>query len=334
MKLFFSQLEAHLGKKLLALYVISGEDILLKQDALQMIRKAAKRHGFTERTRLVVETGFDWGQLTSTLYATSLLAEKRLIELDYRDLLPNKSAGEILQTYSEKPAKDTLFVINMGKLDDKTTKTAWYIGLEKNAVILPIWPIAGEQLPAWLSQRAASKYQLSLSKASCQVIADYVEGNLIAAAQALEKIYLLKAEQPLDEHLIKELLIDENRFTVFDFIDALISANPAKSLHILQHLKDEGIEPTLILWGITRELRLLAELIQQLKQGNSLDPLFKKHRVFARRQPLVRQCLSRLTAENCRQYISAAADLDQVIKGARQGDIWDALALFCLRFGV
>ncbi len=329
MKLSSSQLEMQLEKPLLPLYIISGEDILLKQEALQRIQKAAKQAGFTERTRFFVEAHFNWDAFAASLYTTSLFAEKRLIELNFRDATPTKTAGEILKSYSERPPADTLLVINMGKLDDKTTKSAWYIAVEKNAVVVPIWPLSREQLPGWIKQRAATKYRLSLTLTICQSIAEYVEGNLIAAAQALEKIYLLKPTQ-IDAQCIHDVLVNESRFTVFEFVDALISDN-TQALSILHMLKEDGVEPTLILWAITRELRLLAELSTAATQGHSLDALFKKHRVFARKQPLVRQCLSRLSTQQIWHYLASAFNLDQIIKGAKPGNIWDELTLFCLR---
>ena len=76
MKLTYFQLEQQLTKKLSSVYIISGEELLLKQDAFNLIRKTAKRAGFSERLRITPEAGYDWEQLYTLLYSTSLLAEK------------------------------------------------------------------------------------------------------------------------------------------------------------------------------------------------------------------------------------------------------------------
>jgi DNA polymerase-3 subunit delta len=330
MKLNYSQLELHLAKQLAWIYIISGEELFLKQDAIQLIRKSAKRNGYNEHIRLAPEAGFDWEQLYSSLYARSLLAEKRLIEIDFRDSTPNKTASKILQEYAEKPASDTILLINMGKADDKITKSAWYKALEKTAIAIPVWPIPREQLPQWIQQRAR-KYKLQVQPDAANLLADFVEGNLIAAAQTIEKMYLLRLEKPLDADTIQTILSDESHFTVFDFIDSLIAGNKPRTLHILETLKTEGLEPVLILWGITRELRLLADYAQQIQQGCHYEQLFQKQRIFSRRQPAVRHFLNTHTAPDCWQYLKHATEIDQMIKGAALGNVWDSLQLLCLR---
>ena len=106
MKLTPAQFESHLAKNLAPIYLIAGEELILKQDAFQSIRQAAKQAGFTERERITPGAGFDWDQLYSTLYARSLLAEKRVIELDFTQTTPNKSAGAVLQEYGTNPVSD------------------------------------------------------------------------------------------------------------------------------------------------------------------------------------------------------------------------------------
>lgn len=330
MKLNYSQLESQISKKLSPVYMISGDDIILKQDAIQLIRKTAKQAGFTERVRITPDAGFDWEQLYSLLYSGSLLAEKRLIELDFRDITPNKSASSILQAYSEAPAEDALVIIDLSKADAKITKSAWYQALDKMGITVAIWPIPREQLPAWLIQRA-KKYKLTLTLPAANLLADYVEGNLTAAVQALEKIYLLQPQQPIDAELIPSLLQNESRFTIFDLTEHLIAGDKARTLQTLSTLQSDGIEPSLILWGITRELRLMAELIQQHQQGQPYDALFQKHKIFARRQSTVRRFLSRFSLKDCQEYLKQAANLDQMIKGAIPYNPWEGLQLFCLR---
>ncbi|SRR5579885_412753 len=332
MKLNYFQLEPHLAKQLASVYIVCGEEILLKQDAIHQIRKAAKKAGFNERIRITPEAGFDWDQLYSMLYSGTLLADKRLFELDFRDVLPNKTAGSILQGYGDNPAPDITLLIDIGKIDDKISRSAWYKSLEKAGVVITIWPIPREQLPQWIINRA-KKYKLQFNHDAANLLADYIEGNLVAAAQAIEKIYLLQPQKNVDTDLVKTILTDESRFSVFDFIESLVAGDQSRSLHILESLRFDGSEPVLILWGITRELRLLASLARELKQGSAFETLFQKHRIFSRRQPAIRRFLGKFTAEDCWHLLSHAAEIDQIIKGAVTGDAWQALQLFCLRMG-
>lgn len=330
MKLTYLQLESHLTKNLAPIYIISGEEIFLKQEAIHLVRKTAKKAGVSERVRLTPEAGFDWEQLYTLLYSGSLLAEKCFLELDFRDMLPNKTAAAILEEYGNKPALDNILLIDIAKIDDKIARSAWYKSLEKSGMVVTIWPIPREQLPAWIIARV-KKYKLQMNADAAQLLADYVEGNLIAAAQTIEKIYLLKPEKSIDCELVQTILADESRFTIFDFIESFIAGDQTRALSILENLKADGTEPILILWGITREIRLLAQLAEQIKQGQSYDTLFQKYRIFSRRQGAVKRFLKTFSLEDCWRFLTHAAQIDQVIKGGAQGNAWDHLQLFCLR---
>lgn len=329
MKLTYFQLENHLGKQLTSLYLVSGDELLLKQDAMQWIRKAGKNAGFSEHLRLSAEAGEE--QLYALLYSVSLLSSKRIIELNCRDHAPNKNMGKILQEYADNPSPDTLLIVDSGKIDAKLAKAAWVKSFEKSGVIVAIWPILRDQLPEWIAARAR-KYKLQILPDATQLLADYVQGNLVAAAQTLEKLYLLQLQKPIDAECILSLMTDESSFTIFDFIDSLITGNKSRSLHILEKIKEDGIEPVLVLWGITRELRMLHDYAQQLSQGITMGELFRKQRIFSRREAPIRHFLKKFQRDDCFRFLSHAAELDQVIKGAAPGNFWENLQIFCLRF--
>ena len=231
---------------------------------------------------------------------------------------------------TNKPIADTLLIIHLAKLDDKIAKSAWFKALEKIGMVISIWPIPREQLPQWVMQRA-KQYKIQMNLDAAQVLSDYVEGNLSAATQALEKIRLLQPETPVDGELIHQVLNDESRFTVFDFTEHLLLGDQARTHHILDTLKADGTEPTLILWSITRELRLLAELAHHIQQGQRYEALFQQYRIFFRRQAAFRRFLTNASTHDCWHLLKEAAQLDQIIKGAVAGNVWDSLRLFCLR---
>lgn len=330
MKLTYFQLEQHLAQQLAPIYIVSSDELILKQDAINLIRQAAKQAGFNERIRLMPEAGYDWEQLYAVLYSNSLLADKNLIELDFRNITPNKVASKILQEYAAKPLSDKILLIDISKVDDKISKSAWYKALEKAGMVIPIWPPQRNQLPQWIVQRA-KKYKLVMLPDAANLLADFIEGNLAAAAQVIEKIYLLKPDGPINAEFIKTILTDESRFSVFDFIEHLVAGNKARMLHILESLRQEGIEPVLILWGITRELRILAELAREIKQGAVIEKLFQKHRIFMRRDAAMRKFLTKYSESDCLNFLMQAGEIDKIIKGAAPKNIWDELQLFSLQ---
>jgi DNA polymerase-3 subunit delta len=331
MKLSPLQLGAQLTKRIAPIYLISGDEPLLKHDAIQLIRKALKKANINERIRFIPTVNFDWDELYAKLYGTSLLAEKTLLEFDFRENIPTKIAGQILKEYGNAPLLDKIIVIDLPKIDEKIAKSEWFIALEKAGVLMTAWPLSRDEFLKWIEDRA-KKYKLEINQEAILFLASYVEGNLVACAQVIEKIYLLKPEKIVDVHFLKTIITDESHYSIFDFIESLISGNKSHALHVLDYLKAEGTEPALILWGITRELRLLAELGEKQKQGETYEALFKKYRIFFRRKDACRYFLKKFSNEDCFRLVLLASEIDQILKGAVSENIWHALQLFCLRF--
>ena len=63
MKISANQLNAHLKKSLLPCYLVTGDEPLLVQEALDQIRAAARAQGFGSRELFITTTGFDWTDL-------------------------------------------------------------------------------------------------------------------------------------------------------------------------------------------------------------------------------------------------------------------------------
>jgi DNA polymerase-3 subunit delta len=325
MKLAYQQLAQHLAKSLAPIYLISSDELLLAQEAIDTIRSAAKQAGFTERVTITPESGSDWGDLIYTdSHSLSLFATKKIIEVNLNLIKFNAATGKILAEYATKPLNDTLIIINTKKLDAKLEKSAWFQAIDKVAVTLAIWPLTTEQLPAWIMQRA-KKINLTITKPAADRLTSLVEGNLLAAAQEIEKLSLLQTDNTITEQLIDEAVTDNSRFDIFNLVDSALSGNTKRSIHMLKNLAAEGEEPTLILWALTRELRVLTEMLQQQKRGLTLANIFSQFRVWEKRQPGVRACLQRNNVESVWHKLIHAAQIDRIIKGAESGNVWDEL---------
>src|SRR3990167_6059668 len=229
MKLPSYQLERHLQDKILApIYVISGDEILLKQEASLLIRNAAKKAGFTEYTRLFMETVADWETLFHTAYSISLFSSQRLLEVEASETTIPQAVGKILETYTQNPPQGAVLLLHLGKLEKKIEKSTWFQALEKIGVVIPIWPPFRDALPQWIIQRA-KQHQLTLTKTAIHLLADSTEGNLLATAQTIEKLALLQLPNPIDDSAVAMLLTDEAQFSIFDFAEQLLE-NPSRAL--------------------------------------------------------------------------------------------------------
>lgn len=330
MKLTYFQLEQNLSKSLAPAYIVTGEEFILIQDSIRLIKRHARQKGYTGQVRITLESGFGPDQLYPLLYSSSLMGDKNLLLLDCKQHLPNKETGELIAEYLKNPSSDNILIFTCNKADDKLLKSTWFKAIDKIGVHLAIWPVPYEQLSKWIMQRG-KKFNLTIQPDAASLLADYTEGNLVAAAHAIEKLILLQHKEAISVTEVETIITDESRFTIFDLVDALLNGNATRAFDILNNLQQEGIEAILVLWAITRELRILANLAHEHSSGNTLESLFQKNRIFTKRQPSVRRFITRHQPDCYGKLITEAANIDQMIKGALPGNPWEAIQFLCLK---
>ncbi len=334
MKLNSAQLGKHLQGNLAAVYVVSGDDPLLCQEAADLIRSSTRSKGFSERQVFHCDASFDWNLLYEAGASLSLFAEQRLIELRIPSGKPGDKGASALIDYLARPAEDTVLLICLPKLDGSAQKTKWAKALIDSAhsQFIQIWPVETSQLPQWIRQRLAQA-GLTASQDAVELIADRVEGNLLAAAQEIEKIKLLADGQPIDAAYVLAAVADSARFDVFGLIDATLSGDAVHALRMLEGLRGEGEEPLFICAMLARELRLLAGLALQVSQRIPLERAFAAARppVWDKRKPLLSKAVQRHTAKRFNRLLLDAQQIDAQIKGQAAGDPWNSLARLCLQ---
>ncbi|MBV4532758.1 DNA polymerase III subunit delta [Pseudomonas farsensis] len=333
MKLSPAQLNKHLQGSLAPVYIVSGDDPLLCQEAADAIRAAARQQGFDERQVFSADANFDWGTLLMAGASLSLFAQRRLLELRLPSGKPGDKGAAALIEYCAKPAEDTLLLISLPKLDGSAQKTKWGKALVEggNCQFIQIWPVDAHQLPQWINQRLAQA-GLSAQRDAVDLIATRVEGNLLAAAQEIEKLKLLAEGNSITVETVQAAVADSARFDVFGLVDAILNGEAGHALRMLEGLRGEGVEPPVILWALARELRLLAGLAQQFSQGVPLDKAFSQARppVWDKRRPLVSKALQRLSAQRWAMLLQDAQHIDAQIKGQAVGSPWTSLSRLAL----
>ena len=86
MKIKPEQLNAFLQKGLQAkqlppIFVVSGDEPLLSQEATDDIRSAARQLGYNERETFDIDGRFDWNHVFNETNSLSLFADKKILEL-------------------------------------------------------------------------------------------------------------------------------------------------------------------------------------------------------------------------------------------------------------
>ena len=321
MQLKAEQLSQHLQGELRSCYLIHGDEPLLVQESRDQLSAAFKQHGLDERIIWHLDASFQWDQLTQLSQSLSLFSQRRIFDLRLPGKL-NAQGQAALADYCAQPADDSLLMISANKLDKPQLNGKGLKALAQEGVVIPIWPLSREQFPRWLQQRL-QRQQLNISRDALQLLNERLEGNLLAAAQEVERLALLNPGPSIELDWLESALADQAKYSLFQLPEAILSGQLARSAKILQTLQLEG-EPALkIITVICQDLRKLIEL-QQLAPM-PLAQRFNQLNIWPKRRPLYQQALSRLSLVDCESALSDALHLDGLAKGANSGNLWLAL---------
>lgn len=321
MKISANQLNSHLKNSLLPCYLVTGDEPLLVAEALDAIRAAAREHGFGSRELYIATTGFDWADLRGAAANLSLFAEKRIVELRLPTGKPGLKGGATIVEMTEQARDDLLFVVSAPKLDRSGAASKWAKSLEAAGGQCQVWPVGLRELPAWINARMKNA-GLQPDRDAVQLIADRVEGNLLAAQQEIEKLRLLHGEGPISAADVDAAVVDSSRFDVYKLVDAAVAGDAARAVRILAGIRTEGLEPVIVMWALTRELRTLARLAESIQSGIDLSTGLRKAGVWQNRQGLVRACIGRHQVADFYQLIQLGARADAAAKGQLRADPW------------
>ena len=308
--------------------LVTGVEPLLIDEACALVRAKAREAGYGDREVQFVEKGFDWDALMLDAASMSLFANLRLIELKFRSA-PDAVAARHLAKLAAQPPQDTLLLVT-GELEPKSWKSAWVNEFERQGLVVVAAELTRGQLPEWIARRLKQR-DVSIARAAAELLADRVEGNLLAAQQEIERIALLKPGAKLDVDTVAELVADNARYDVFELAAAAFSGNAARALRILDGLRGEGREPPLILWALLNDLRALSRVLQHEPTDRTLDGIFRAEQVWGSRQGPLRVAVQRLTRSEIDALIAAAARADRVAKGSLRGDAWVELTSLVAR---
>ncbi|CAM3664897.1 DNA polymerase III subunit delta [Polynucleobacter brandtiae] len=325
------------------LYVFSGDEPLLMMEAMDQLRAAAKKLGYTEREVLLQERGFDWSALLNAGQTMSLFGDKRWVELRIPTGKPGRDGAEALKQFaaqiesqsisSEGP--DTVVCIVLPKLDGKTKTSAWFSALDEAGMAIQLDSLDRAQLPQWIAGRLKSQGQEvepgSNGQRALSFMVDQVEGNLIAAHQEIQKLGLLHPTGVLTEEQIRSAILKVARYNVFELTEAMLAGDLARLNRMLDGLKGEGEPLVLILWSVTEELRILSKLKAASDAGESVQQLMRANRIWGNKERLYPLALKRVQPLRLRRAMQLAAGLDRQAKGLYAAELpadpWDGLRL-------
>ena len=300
--------------------LIYGEEPLYIRRALDGLRDKLKSQDYLQRDRFDVDASFKWDELRMEISAGSLFADRRIIELEVPSAKFGRDGGAFIQEWLKlvhDVPPEICLVILCEKIEYKQKSAKWFKAIEESGWVVESKPILGQNLTAWC-QNKASELGLSLELEAANLLAERVEGNLLAADQELEKLALLFPKQAINVGQIQYSVADQAHYQLFALSSAMLNGRTQLALQILHRLAQTGLEQPVILWLLSKELRELINL-SQLQQTQSLEAVFKRLRIWQSKQAEYRSALQRHNLSELQSLLSIALAVDLNMKGLRAG---------------
>ncbi len=321
------QLQSVIVKNTYPVYMVSGDEPLQQMESLDLIRAFLRDNDYSEREVLDVDAQFDWQRLLDEAANMSLFAASRIVELRLPSAKPGRQGSQVIKDYLARPPEDTVLIINAGKVDGNAKKSAWYKAVDQNGLVVQCWPVPIDKLSPWLRQRFKAR-DMDADDDVLAYISQHVEGNLLAADQEIEKLYLLLGPGKITYADVAEAVTSQSRYSVFELVDMMLTGNRTRVVRIIAGLKAEGIVPVIVNWALAKDIRLLALVAQD---ASSVDFTLKRSGVWSSRVAMFKSCLSRHSLRSLQLMLKRCAYLDAVSKGMIDANIWDEIETLCVR---
>lgn len=286
-------------------WVLHGQEPLLEQNLVDAFRSSWQSRE-VERQRYDISTASDWKNVFNALNSLSLFSSQLAIEV-HGNIKPDASGLKLLKNYLQQDS-DNLLLVVMPKQDSSSLKSSFFQTIDANGVNVSLvanYPKDRQQILGI----EAEKLGIKLANDAWQWLEQHHEHNLLAAKNSLMRVSDTFAE--IDVIQVDHLyacLQDQSRYSTYDLSDALLNGNLAQSIKIFQYLIASGEPLSLILWSISKEMRLLMQLFEQPQNALQIG-------IWKTKVSLYQQALRRLSPQTFLAWPALLLRVDASIKG-------------------
>lgn len=327
MNIRYEQLESALkgpaAGSLSPVYMVSGDEPLQAMEATDLIRSVCREQGYAEREIFDVDANFDWQLFTEEAANMSLFSTQRILDVRLTSGKPGKQGSLAIKQYLDNPPEDTILLITAGKLDKGSKNSAWYKSIDASGVVIQCWPVGIDKLHAWVRQRFQT-YGMQPDREVVDYVCQHVEGNMLAAAQEIDKIHLLIGPGEVGFESVREAITDNSRYSAFELADIAMQGDRSRVLKVTNSLFAEGVEPLAVIWVLAREIRLLCDAASD---PSTAEYKLSRSGVWQNRMRLFKGCLARHTEKSLQALLQRCSKIDGISKGFEMGNAWDELRM-------
>ena len=286
-------------------WILHGQEPLLEQNLLDAFRQSWQQQEI-ERQRYDISSVNDWKNVFNALNSLSLFSQQLAVEV-HGNIKPDANGIKQLKSYIQQNELNLLLVV-MPKQDSNSLKSSFFQVIEANGVVVPLTATYPQDRQRILAIEA-DKLGIQLDQDAWQWLMQHHEHNLLAAKNSLMRVSDTFPDQPLIQiEQLYSCLQDQSRYTTYDLSDALLAGNLAQAVKMFQYLVAAGEPHSLILWTLSKEMRLLMQLYEQPQNALQLG-------IWKNKVSVYQQALRRLHPQCFLAWPALLLRIDAAIKG-------------------
>jgi DNA polymerase-3 subunit delta len=307
--------------KLLPVYVVSGEERLLRDDVVAELRAAALGSGiaaFNEDKFTAGESTID--QVVAAARTVPMMAPKRFVvvraaerwEAPDADSAPFERLGE----YAAAPVDSTCLVVVASKLDGRRK---FVLGARKQDFLVVCDPLDARSLPGWVVAQSAAKGH-AIERDVAELIAAVAGPQLSPVEDALERLSLyVGSGAPIDAEAVRACVARVRTADTWALVDAVGARDLGRALRTLDDAyepRDRGLP---LLGALAWSVRQLARYQAALVSGAPHDEAARRAGAFhpQRARELANKARAIPTKE-IERWLLVLSETDLALKSSRR----------------
>jgi DNA polymerase-3 subunit delta len=301
--------------RLQPLYVVHGDEDLLRRLALQAIRRAVlgpDDDGFSYSVHAGDKATF--AAVMDELQTVPFFGERRLVVVENADPFVTRYRAILEKAVADLP--DTGVLV----LDVRTWPSNTRLAkLVDQAATLSCKAPAASKLPPWCVQWAKVRHGKQLASPAAELLVELVGADMGLLDQELAKLAIYVGDRVrIDAEDVDRLVGRSRQENTWKIFDAIGAGQSAAALAILDRLLDQGEDPMRILGAFSLQLRRLAQAARLALGGKPLGLALEQVGVPPFGIRACEQQLRHLGRERATQLYDWLLETDQGVKGGSQ----------------
>jgi DNA polymerase-3 subunit delta len=306
--------------QLLPIYVVAGEERLVRDEVVAEIRKAALEGGaaaFNEDKFTAGEA--DVESIVTAALTVPMMAKRRFVLVRGAERWDGAEASvpfDRLTEYAASPVPSTCLVVIATKIDGRR-KLA--VAARKQGFFVACDPLDARALVPWIVERTRLKGH-AIERELAELLAALAGPDLSSLDDAIERLSLYaRPGQPIDERAIGECVARVRLADTWALVDAVGARDLGRALRTLADAYDPRDRGLPLLGALAWSVRQLARYQAEIAAGAAPDAAAKRAGVFVpyRARELANKARA-VAAKEVERWLLVVAETDLALKGSRR----------------